>query len=63
MIQLISQNGHRAYGYKEYVVSTEEDLKELPIEGLISGSTAFVINTKTKYMFDASNSEYWVSIS
>lgn len=63
MIQLISQNGHQAYGYKEYVVSTVDELKELPIEGLITGSTAFVIATKAKYMFDSSNSEYWVSIS
>lgn len=62
MIQLTSQNGHTAYGLKEFVVSTEEEIKNLPIEGILNGSTAFVIDTATAYMFDKDNEELWVRI-
>lgn len=62
MIQLTSQNGHTAYGVKEFVVSTDEDIENLPIEGLANGSTAFVIETSEVYMFDETNSDYWVKI-
>lgn len=62
MIQLTSQNGHTAYGLKEFIVSTEEEIKELPIEGILNGSTAFVIDTATAYMFDKDNEELWVKL-
>lgn len=62
MIQLTSQNGHTTYGLKEFIVSTEAEIKELPIEGTLNGSTALVVDTAEVYMFDKDNEELWVKL-
>ena len=48
MIKLYSQRGKIAYGIKQFVVQTIEDLKTLPPCEM--GSTAFVEATQTRYM-------------
>ena len=45
-INAISTSGHTAYGIKEYVVDTAEDVKYLPID-IPMGSTALVIENST----------------
>lgn len=48
MIKFIKRTG---FDLVEYVVSTEEEIEELPTN-VGQGSTAFVIGTSTVYMFD-----------
>lgn len=48
MIKFIKRTG---FNLVEYVVSTEEEITELP-KNVGQGSTAFVIATSTVYMFD-----------
>lgn len=39
----ISQSGHTAYGIKEFVVDTPEDVKKLPVD-IPMGSAALVLS-------------------
>ena len=48
MIKFIKRTG---FDLVEYIVSTEEEITELP-KNVGQGSTAFVIATSTAYMFD-----------
>jgi hypothetical protein len=48
MIKFIKRTG---FDLVEYIVSTEEEIAELPTN-VGQGSTAFVIATSTAYMFD-----------
>lgn len=48
MIKFIKRTG---FDLVEYIVSTEEEIAELP-KNVGQGSTAFVIATSTVYMFD-----------
>lgn len=48
MIKFIKRTG---FDLVEYIVSTEEEITELP-KNVGQGSTAFVIATSTVYMFD-----------
>jgi len=52
MYGLISHDGNPAYGLKEFVVDTPEDIKNLPINALM-GSTALVISTGEVYMINS----------
>lgn len=45
----ISQSGHTAYGIKEFVVDTPDDIKKLPID-VPMGSAALVISTGEVYI-------------
>lgn len=47
----ISTSGHTAYGVKEFIVDTEEDIKNLPID-IPMGSTALVIGNSTVWCLD-----------
>ena len=58
MFKLIATDGDKAYGIKEYVLDTPEDIKALPPCPM--GSSALVISTGEVYMIN-SNKE-WVKI-
>lgn len=60
MIALMGQGGHTTYNLKEFVLDSEDDLENLPVEGIPMGSYAFVISTSEVYMFN-SNKE-WIKI-
>lgn len=46
-------------GVVEYVASFEADLVNLPKDGLVAqGSTCFVIETSSVYMYDAETNEW-----
>ena len=50
MIKIVDQN---RFGVVNYVVGTEEEIAELPKDGLVAqGSTAFVIENSSVYMYD-----------
>ena len=50
MIKIVDQN---RFGVVNYVVGTEEEIAELPKDGLVAqGSTAFVIDGSLVYMYD-----------
>ena len=56
MLKLV---GNNAYGVVEYIASTEEDRENLPKDGLVAqGSTCFVIETSSVYMYDADANEW-----
>lgn len=50
-----------AYGVKRYTLDTIEDLKRLNISSAYPGSTAFIIETSTRYMLN--NKRQWVKIA
>ena len=60
MISVLSENGKSTYNLKEYVVDTQEDIKNLPTSGIRMGSTAFVISTGTVYMLNSSKE--WIEV-
>lgn len=60
MIAVLSENGKSTYNLKEYVVDTQEDIKDLPTSGIQMGSTAFVISTGTVYMLNSSKE--WIEV-
>ena len=56
MIKIVDQN---RFGVVNYIVSTKDDIANLPKDGLVSqGSTAFVIATSTVYMYDEEANEW-----
>ena len=57
-IKVISNDGDVAYGIKEYVVDTPEDMSEVPPCAM--GSTLFVISTAEIYMMSGQGT--WVKI-
>ena len=59
MVKLTSQSGHTAYGLKEYVVDTADEINELSINDPM-GSTAFVIEGSRIFMLNGSGE--WVEI-
>ena len=59
MIGQLSQSGHTRNGITEYVLDTEADLKDLPID-LPIGSVAFIIETGTLYMFNSKRE--WIEV-
>lgn len=60
MISVVSNKGVIAYGYKEFILDTPEDLVNLKSD-YTPGSIAFVISTSDKYMLN--NSHQWVKIT
>lgn len=59
MIGIMKNSGHVTYGLKEYVVDSEDDVKLLPLDGVM-GSSAFVIETGEVYMLNGKKE--WVKI-
>ena len=52
----LSQSGHTAYGIKEFVVDTDDDIKNLPTDGpmgsaalSIASGNVFILNSKRKW--------------
>ena len=59
MIKVVSQNH---LGVVNYVVGTEAEIADLPKGGLVAqGSTAFVIENSSVYMYDEEN-DVWKDI-
>lgn len=57
----ISRNSNNvAYGVKHYTIDTPNDVKELPLH-CTPGSTAFVISTSDRYMFN--NQYQWIKVA
>lgn len=59
MIKITSQSGHTSYGLKEFVVDTENEIADLPLN-VAMGSTAFVIEGSLVYMMNGRKE--WVKI-
>ena len=56
MIKVVSQNH---LGVVNYVVGTEAEIADLPKDGLVGqGSTAFVIEISSVYMYDEEANEW-----
>lgn len=58
MIVLLNQSGNTTYGLRKYILDTEADVKNLPIEDIIMGSTATVIDSGKKYVFSSQRKEW-----
>ena len=58
MYKILANDGDVAYGIKDFICDTPEDLKDLPHCNM--GCTAFIISTAEVYMIN-SNGE-WVKI-
>jgi hypothetical protein len=52
----ISQSGHTAYGIKEFVVDTDDDVKNLPVD-IPMGSAALSI--KSGHVFILNSQDEW----
>lgn len=59
MVNVSANSGHTAYGLKEFIIDTKEDLEELPVDVTV-GSTAFCIADSAVYMLNGSRK--WVEI-
>lgn len=60
MFSIISTGGHKAYNLQSFVVDTQADLDNLPID-IHAGSTAFVIEKSQYYMLN--NQKTWVLVN
>lgn len=50
---MLKITGSNQYGVVEYIASSEDDVANLPKDGLVGqGSTCFVIATSNVYMYD-----------
>lgn len=61
MISVTENGGHTAHNLKGFTVDSEDDIENLPIEGLAMGSYAFVIETGDVYMFSPKKRD-WIKI-
>lgn len=52
MINLYKQDGETLYGIKEFLLDSQEDVKNLPIEKVHVGSIALVISSGELYVFN-----------
>lgn len=61
MISLYRQDGETLYGIKEFLLDSEDDVKDLPAHNKVHvGSTALVIPTGTLYMLNSLHQ--WVEV-
>lgn len=58
-MNIMSTSGHTAYGIKQFVIDTVEDLKTLPID-CVMGSAALCLENGEVYFFSPNQEEYWV---
>lgn len=61
MIALLNQSGNTTYGLRKYILDTEADLKDLPTENILMGSTAVVIDSGKEYVFSSKRKEWLLS--
>lgn len=54
------QSNREDYKHREYIVDTEADIADLPVDDNAPGSTAFVIETSAVYMFNTEGE--WIEI-
>lgn len=54
MISVGANRNRKAYGIKHYNLDTEDDLKNINVNREVMGTTAFVIDTSTRYMLNGS---------
>ena len=52
MISIISNSGHVAHGIKEFVLDTQNDLENLPVD-VQAGSKAYIIETGMSYILNS----------
>ena len=52
MISIISNSGHVAHGIKEFVLDTQNDLENLPVD-IQAGSKAYIIETGISYILNS----------
>lgn len=57
---MIKLTGRNAYGVVEYTINREDEVAHLPLN-VGQGSTAFVLESSSVYMFDEENKK-WVQI-
>lgn len=56
---MIKMTNRNSFGVVEYVVSSESEVAELPKDGLVAqGSTCFVIETSSVFMYNAEANEW-----
>lgn len=61
MISLYRQDGETLYGIKEFLLDSEDDVKNLPVDPKVHvGSTALIIPTGTLYMLNGSRQ--WIEV-
>lgn len=58
-ISIMSQDGKQAYGVKEYVVDTSDDVENLP-HNVAPGSVAIVASNSEVYILN--NQKEWVKL-
>lgn len=61
MITLLEQSGNTTYGLRKYILDTEADVKDLPTEDILMGSTATVIDNGKEYVFSSKRKEWRLS--
>lgn len=61
MISVGANRNRKAYGIKHYNLDTEDELKKINVNREVMGTTAFVIDTSTRYMLNGSKE--WKKIS
>lgn len=52
MVKIMSNSGHVSYGIKEFVIDTEKDVDNLPVD-VATGSVALCIETSAVYMINS----------
>ncbi len=56
---MINMTGKNAYGVVQYTASNESEVADLPKGGLVAqGSTCFVMETSSVYMYNAEVDEW-----
>lgn len=58
MVTLLEQSGNTTYGLRKYILDTEADVKDLPKEDVLMGSTATVIDSGKEYVFSSQRKEW-----
>lgn len=61
MVTLLEQSGNTTYGLRKYILDTEADVKDLPKEDVLMGSTATVIDSGKEYVFSSQRKEWRLS--
>jgi hypothetical protein len=61
MFSIYANNKKVVYGQKDYLVDDISDLSRIPTDGLVPGTTAFVISASQLYMLN--HSKVWVKVN
>jgi len=60
MVNILAENGKKAYGIIEYICDTDSDVEDLATVAA-AGSTAFVIENSKTYMLNGEKE--WVEVT